>query len=177
METDQPQLGIRHGFEQIVLLMKHHAKIAQAESRECEECALLLVTQLSEHGVEATAECLTSVLERVIADGRLGFLLVAREDTRIVGVAYAATLLSAEHCGMVSSLEELYVVPEYRGRGVGTELLRAVFERAKAEGMVAIELEVDAGHSQVIPLYQRFGFRRLDRSRWLKTVREPGAQP
>ena len=125
------------------------------------------MTQLAEHEVHVTAEELLSVLNRVLHEPKLGFLVVARTSDRIVGVAYAATLLSAEHCGFVSSLEELYVAPDWRQRGVGTALLSAVFERIEAEGMVAIELEVDAGHRRAETLYQRFGFRRLDRSRWL----------
>ncbi len=143
--------------------------IAPAEKADCNECARLLVVQLAEHGVEAPQEKLIEVLEQVIPDRKLGFLLVARDGERIIGVAYSATLLSAEHCGFVSSLEELYVSPDCRERGVGTGLMKAVVERAKADGLVAIELEVDASHSRVMSLYQRFEFRRLDRSRWLRT--------
>jgi ribosomal protein S18 acetylase RimI-like enzyme len=113
---------------------------------------------------------LAKILQMAIADRKLGFVLVAREGARIVGVAYSATLLSAEHCGFVGSLEELYVAPEFRERGVGTKLLTAVFERARLDGLKAIELEVDEGHSRVMSLYQRFGFRRLDRSRWLTSL-------
>jgi ribosomal protein S18 acetylase RimI-like enzyme len=142
--------------------------ISPAEKADCAECARLLVVQLAEHRVEAPLEKLIAVLLQVIADGRLGFVLVAREPARIIGVAYSATLLSAEHCGFASSLEELYVAPDCRQRGVGTALMKAVVERAKRDGLVAIELEVDASHSRVISLYQRFEFRRLDRSRWLR---------
>jgi phosphinothricin acetyltransferase len=144
--------------------------IESAQAGDCDACAQLLVTQLEEHSVNVTSEMLLPVLRRVVADEKLGFLLVAREEKGIIGVAYTATLLSAEHCGFVASLEELYVAPQSRARGVGTALLTAVFQRAKAAGLVAIELEVDAGHSRVMSLYQRFGFQRLDRSRWLTTL-------
>jgi len=33
---------------------------------------------------------------------------------------------------------------------------------------VAVDLEIDAGHNRVISLYQRLGFRRLERSRWVR---------
>jgi GNAT superfamily N-acetyltransferase len=141
--------------------------IASPTTADSLQCAELLVTQLAEHDVNVTTEDLTPILNRVIDDPKLGFLFVARAEDRIIGVAYAATLLSAEHCGFISSLEELYVAPDWRQKGVGTALLSAVFERAAKEGLVAIELEIDAGHRQVESLYKRFGFRRLDRSRWL----------
>jgi ribosomal protein S18 acetylase RimI-like enzyme len=146
------------------------ASITPANAKDCPECARLLVAQLLEHGIDAPAAELVGVLQLVIADPALGFLLAAREQDRIVGVAYAATLLSAEHRGFVASLEELYVAPDFREHGIGTALLKAVIERAQSEGMKAVELEVDEGHRRVMSLYQRFGFRRLDRSRWLRIL-------
>jgi GNAT superfamily N-acetyltransferase len=109
-------------------------------------------------------------LEKVVADGTRGFILLARDDLRIVGVAYVATILSAEHCGLVAWLEELYVTPSLRSRGIGSALVTEVLERAREMEVVAIDLEIDAGHSRAEALYQRFGFRRLDRSRWAREL-------
>jgi ribosomal protein S18 acetylase RimI-like enzyme len=99
---------------------------------------------------------------------RRGFLMLARDGGRVVGVAYVATILSAEHCGLVAWLEELYVTPDCRQRGIGTALVTAILEQARNAGIAAIDLEIDAGHKRVISLYQRLGFRRLERSRWVK---------
>ena len=140
--------------------------IANATHADCPACAELLVAQLAEHHVTVTANQLLPILQKVVADPNVGFLLVARDYSQIIGVAYAASLLSAEHCGFVCSLEELYVFPAARSRGVGSALLASVLERAKARGMIAVNLEVDAAHQKVLSLYQRFGFRNLDRTRW-----------
>ena len=145
--------------------------IAPATPADCAECARLLVAQLDEHGIGASAERLAHVLEAVVADPARGFLLVAREDARAVGVAYVATILSAEHGGPAAWLEELYVEPERRDRGVGTTLLAAVLDRARALGLLAVDLEIDAGHARVASLYRRHGFRQLDRSRWVREMR------
>src|SRR5690349_7494071 len=93
--------------------------VAQAKASECRECAALLVRQLAEHGSDATDERLVPVLEQVVSDPARGFVLYARENGKMIGVAYLAIILSAEHCGKVGWLEELYVVPEYRSRGIG----------------------------------------------------------
>jgi GNAT superfamily N-acetyltransferase len=143
--------------------------IVSAAASDCCECARLLVEQLGEHGVDASMEELSRVLERVVADGH-GFILLARDDLRIVGVAYVATILSAEHCGLVAWLEELYVTPSLRSQGIGTALVTAILERARKMDIVAIDLEIDAGHSRAESLYRRFGFRRLDRSRWVREL-------
>jgi GNAT superfamily N-acetyltransferase len=132
--------------------------------------AQLLVDQLREHGIRSSTEHLERVLANIaVADSARGFLMLARGGKgRVVGVAYVATILSAEHCGPVAWLEELYVTPDYRRRGIGTALVTSVLERAQKTGIVAVDLEIDVDHNQVVPLYQRFGFRRLDRSRWVK---------
>jgi GNAT superfamily N-acetyltransferase len=145
--------------------------IAPATIDDCPKCAELLVEQLSEHGVDASAERLEQVLEGVVTERGCGFLLVAQHNGQIVGVAYVATIRSAEHCGLVAWLEELYVTPDHRSRGVGTALLTAVLERAREAGIVAVDLEIDAGHRRAASLYGRFGFRPLDRSRWVKDLK------
>jgi GNAT superfamily N-acetyltransferase len=144
--------------------------IASATLSDCNESAWLLVQQLAEHSVDASAEKLSSVLEKVVADAARGFVLLARESGRIVGIAYVATVLSAEHCGFVAWLEELYVTPSHRARGIGTALVAAIIDRARNPEMAAIDLEIDAGHSRAESLYGRLGFRPLNRSRWVKEL-------
>ena len=144
--------------------------ISPAAVRDCSECARLLVGQLGEHGVDTSTERLSDLLEAVVANEGRGFVLLARADEYVVGVAYAATILSAEHGGLVAWHEELYVTPSYRSLGIGSALLAAVVERAHKAGVAAVDLEVDASHSRAESLYRRFGFRRLNRSRWVKEL-------
>lgn len=134
------------------------------------ECAALLVAQLAEHNVTVSSDELIPALNQVISDANLGFLLVTRREGRIIGIAYAATLFTVEHCGFVSSLEELYVLPEFRGLGIGSALLSAVIARATAEQRVAMVLEVDVDHHRAIPLYERHQFKPLNRSRWMRKL-------
>lgn len=54
----------------------------------------------------------------------------------------------------------LAVLAEFRGRGIGTALLRATLERARAVGLTRIELSVRENNERVVALYERFGFVR-----------------
>ena len=137
--------------------------IASATVTDCGECAPLLVEQLREHGIDASADRLCQVLEQVVAGEQSGFVHLARAEGRVVGIAYVATILSVEHVGPAAWLEELYVTPTWRHRGVGSALVAAVLERARAGGMVAVDLEIDAGHSRAASLYERADFHRLER--------------
>jgi len=142
--------------------------VAVGTVSDCYECAGLLVDQLKEHGIQASVEPLARVLTTATTDMGHGFLMLARDGGRVVAVAYVATILSGEHCGPVAWLEELYVTPDCRHRGIGTALVTAVLERAQKEGIVAVELEIDASHDRAISLYRRVGFGRLERSRWVR---------
>lgn len=55
-------------------------------------------------------------------------------------------------------LEELYVVPEHRGRGLGRALLEAAMEHARQRGAAHIELTTSEGDVAARSLYESAGF-------------------
>ena len=59
-------------------------------------------------------------------------------------------------------LDSLAVLPEYRGRGVGAQLILAVKERAFNEYNKNLGLLVDFENSDAERLYQSVGFERTD---------------
>jgi ribosomal protein S18 acetylase RimI-like enzyme len=50
------------------------------------------------------------------------------------------------------------VLAEFRGRGIGTALIRETLNSARASGFTRIELSVREGNGRVIGLYEKFGF-------------------
>ena len=55
-------------------------------------------------------------------------------------------------------IEMLYLLEEYRGQGIGTELLRAMMDALEREGVRQVSLSVQKGNPAV-RLYRRVGFR------------------
>jgi ribosomal protein S18 acetylase RimI-like enzyme len=55
-------------------------------------------------------------------------------------------------------LEELYVVPARRGRGLGRALLEAAMETARSEGAEHIDIAVDESDGPARALYESAGF-------------------
>jgi GNAT superfamily N-acetyltransferase len=137
---------------------------------EIDDVIELFQAQLAEHQIESETYELRQVIERIVADERRGFILVAvTDDGKLIGLALGSAFLGVEHSGDSGWLEELYVVPAWRQKGVGTQLLNEVIRIARARGWRALDLEVDAGHQRVISLYERHGFRPKNRARfWLK---------
>ena len=55
-------------------------------------------------------------------------------------------------------LEELYVVPEQRGRGLGRALLEAAMEHARKRGAARMELKTSVDDVAARALYEKTGF-------------------
>jgi ribosomal protein S18 acetylase RimI-like enzyme len=50
------------------------------------------------------------------------------------------------------------LLPEYRGQGLGRQLLQACIDKARTKGITRITLEARADNSTAIALYTRMGF-------------------
>ena len=54
--------------------------------------------------------------------------------------------------------EDLVVLPDRRGRGIGSALLRHVIDSARKEGLTRITLLTDRGNKRAQALYSKMGF-------------------
>jgi len=140
--------------------------IESATRADREAVIALLAAQLEEHAIDLAPARLAAAVDGVFAVPGRGTFLVARADGRIVGVAYLSYTWALEHGGHVGWLEELYVLPAQRDRGIGGALLDAVCAQARSAGCAAIDLEVEGSHERAAHLYERRGFRRLGRTRY-----------
>lgn len=84
-----------------------------------------------------------------------GYLLEL--DGKAAGYALTSRSYSAEAGGMTLWIEELFVLPAYRGRGLG----RAFFAHLRAhalQGVARLRLELTNGNARARALYEREGF-------------------
>ena len=56
-------------------------------------------------------------------------------------------------------MDGIAVHPDYRGRGIGTELLNRIVSYASENGYMSVRLDVIDTNSEARKLYERFGFR------------------
>lgn len=131
---------------------------------------LLLGGQFAEHDIPATEDGLKKAVSGMLEVPARGDILLASVDGRAVGVAVLAYSWTLEHGGLSCWLDELYVEPELRSKGIGRALLLFAMGHVKARGAAAIDLEVVEGHERAARLYEREGFRRRDRVRWMRPL-------
>src|ERR1700674_5424597 len=66
-----------------------------------------------------TALRIELVLQRLLAEPRLGAIWVAESDARLVGYLIAVLVLSVEHQGLMGEIDEFFVGPEARASCIG----------------------------------------------------------
>ncbi|MEW5774863.1 MAG: GNAT family N-acetyltransferase, partial [Thermodesulfobacteriota bacterium] len=101
----------------------------------------------------ATGLALARLLERPDWGGAL----LAADAGRPAGYAVWTLGYSLEFGGRDALLDELYVAPEARGRGLGAALVDAAAGTAAAAGAATLHLEAMHG-DRVAEFYRRLGF-------------------
>ena len=87
-----------------------------------------------------------------------GRLLLAEEDEHLAG-CIALRPLSDEICEM----KRLYVRPEFRGKGLGRQLVNTVLTEAKEIGYRYMRLDTMPGKmAQALEMYRRSGFKEIE---------------
>ena len=110
--------------------------------------------------VEATPETLTATL--FPTSGRpAAECVLAFEDDAPAGFAFFFTSYSTFLARPGLYLEDLFVQPEFRGRGIGKALLVHLARLANARGYGRMEWSVLDWNEPAIAFYEAFGARRL----------------
>ena len=88
--------------------------------------------------------------------GEPGFF-VATVDGRVVGYVVADTVPNAGRT--LGHVKDIAVHPDYRGRGIGAQLLGSALTVMREKRASRVKLEVRESNDSAIRLYRRFGFQ------------------
>ena len=89
-------------------------------------------------------------------------------DGASVGYALVSKTFSHEAGGTVWWLEELYILPEYRGKGLGRSYFDFIEKAAAENGVRRLRLEVEPDNTRAAKLYSDLGYKPLNYSQMLK---------
>ncbi len=112
----------------------------------------------------------TKELERLLADPALGNGWIAWSGRDAAAYLLAVYVFSLEHLGLTAEIDEFFVLPSFRGREIGSELLRvaeAEFIRRKCTN---VSLQLGCGNDRARVFYrehgygERAGFELLDKT-------------
>lgn len=109
---------------------------------------------------ESNGDKWVNFVRESLAGGR-SFLLVAKCKDILVGFAYASVprdfpLEVSELAGVIN---DVYVLPEFRGRGIGKKLVVECLNKIGATGTTAVRITVLTENKAAIRLYEKLDFK------------------
>jgi GNAT superfamily N-acetyltransferase len=96
--------------------------------------------------------------DALLADPRLGGAWLAEDGADAIGHVVLTVCFSMEYGGPRGFIDDLYVRPAARGRGVGAGLLAAARAAAIERGVRALHVEVGPDNAVARRLYARAGY-------------------
>ena len=107
-------------------------------------------------GVTALAENITAATwERFFAPEEPVHALVAEEGGRIIGITHYLFHRSTTRLTDVCYLQDLFTAEELRGRGVGRQLISAVYDAARADGSSRVYWQTHVTNAAGRALYDK----------------------
>jgi ribosomal protein S18 acetylase RimI-like enzyme len=111
-----------------------------------------------------------AALLALMDEPRFGFAWIIELALEPAGYVIVTLGYSLEYGGQDAFVDELFVLPDYRGRGAGSTAVEFAADHCRTVGVHAIHLEVDHDNPRAQALYRRLGFNEHERylmTRWL----------
>jgi ribosomal protein S18 acetylase RimI-like enzyme len=101
------------------------------------------------------AELIAERAAPLLASGEVTVLFAGEGPDGFAELRFRPSLYTGE---LDAYLEELYVVPDLRGHGIGRALLEAAMEHARERGAARMDLVTAEADVAAMALYERLGF-------------------
>src|ERR1700722_11803049 len=148
--------------------MLHEAKLASLTDLDS-IFKLMQRMQLDEPWTESVDESRVRYnLSELLQNPTYGLIYLLEDANRAIACLVICFDYSLEYRGKGAWIDELFVEPDYRQRGIGAYLLDLAESASHEHGAQFLHLEVGHGN-RAIELYRRRGF--VDHNRYLLTKR------
>ena len=128
-----------------------------------EEIERVVYSVLKEYGLKAEPQGidldLADIEKHYFAPG--GYFEVCEVGGKIVAT-WGVKPETSTRC----ELKKMYLLPEFRGQGIGKTMLERAIDKARSLGFTRMELDTASVLKEAIALYLRFGFEQI----WTKPL-------
>ena len=134
-------------------------KLTKAIHSDISELIALLKSLFEqEEEFEPNPEAQRKALSKIILDPKIGIILVAKDDEKILGMINLLFTESTALGSKVAILEDMVVLAQSRGEGIGSKFIDYAISEAKKEGCKRITLLTDIKNTKAQSFYQKKGF-------------------
>jgi GNAT superfamily N-acetyltransferase len=132
-------------------------EIRPARADEIEEMLPLIRAYCEFYETEPNDEGIRGMFETLITEPSQGTVFIARDGDKAVGFATLDWKWSSLKGARIGYLEDLFVHPEARGRGIADALIEACAGRCRELGMPALEWLTAPDNHRAQKVYDRTG--------------------
>jgi GNAT superfamily N-acetyltransferase len=132
-------------------------EIRPAHTDEVEEMLPLIRAYCEFYETEPNDDGLRKMFETLITDPGQGAVFIARDQERAVGFATLDWKWSSLKAARIGYLEDLFVDPEARGKGIAEGLIDACAQRCRELGMPALQWLTAPDNQRAQKVYNRTG--------------------
>lgn len=125
----------------------------------------ILIQKLYEEdsfGKKITAQKIDKTIKELFLHPEKGSIFVIIANDLIIGYALIIYYWSNEYGGNIINLDELYILPQYRRKKIGTNFINYLIKN-KINSSFAIQLEVTQNNKIAKKFYDKLGFNLSDR--------------
>lgn len=145
--------------------------IGSADPSEREDIEQLIAENHSSEGIRPLKERIKWAVDQHLQGNFPGIILVARDKDTILGVTLAVYTPSAE-LGRVMTVNDFFVRPDNRRKGVGRELVKRLIDECRQLKIDEIGLEVLHGNKTAAAFWNSVGFQQAERFLYRKKLKK-----
>ena len=139
------------------------AALHLAKPEDLEKVLTLVAAFHQETGIDSSDDSRRAAIEPLLDGIPYGAVYLVGPTRAPIGYIVVTFGWSVEFGGMDGFIDELYVRPPVRGRGIASEVLIALPKTLAEAGIKALHLEVDRDNESTQKLYARTRFKARER--------------
>lgn len=133
-------------------------ELRAAQPADIDDLMPLVAAYHAFEGIDSDATKRESAVGRLLAEPELGGIWLVLADDALAGYIALCRGFSIEFDGFDAFVDELYLDPDFRGRGIGRFVLESIKSEARRWRINALHLEVARDNERARRLYRGAGF-------------------
>jgi GNAT superfamily N-acetyltransferase len=138
--------------------------IRRATSADLERLVSFAVAEAKEaEGIKKDSERVRQGVTTALNDDSIArYWVIEKNNTGVIGSVSIVKEWSDWNSGYYWWIQNMYILPEFRGKGLMQQLIQSLKDAARNEGALELRLYVHKNNAQAISAYQKVGFFDAD---------------
>ncbi|OHT46778.1 GNAT family N-acetyltransferase [Flavobacterium tructae] len=134
--------------------MKSNTKIRKVEKQDL-DFVYQAINELENEVLDF--EIFKEIFNENISNPRNVYLIAENENEGLGFISFHTQNL-LHHCGLVGEIQEFFIHQNYRGKGIGRQLINEILQYADRNNLKSIEVTTNKRRVENVLIYENLGF-------------------